>query len=98
MRQYLCPHYLLVFGGLALGLAVGIFIIDFEPAIVGWIVGGGVGLSGGAYIAALSSGDPLAGGGTEHLSNSTLDELYGSENPPVPAPPSTRDDNDHRPS
>lgn len=96
MLRYLRPHYLLVVGGLALGLAAGIFVIDFEPAFVGWILAGGVGLSAGAYIAAISSGEPLAGGGSHHRANWTLDELYGNEDDP--AAPSTTEGNGHRPS
>ncbi len=93
MLRYLRPHYLLVICGLVLGIAAGIFIIDIEPAIVGWVVGGGIGLTGGAYLAAISSGEPLAGGGTEHHSNWTLDELYGNEDAPTP----TSEGNGHRP-
>lgn len=93
MRRYLRLYYLLVVGGLMAGLAVGIFVIDFEPAIVGWVVGAGVGLTGGAYLAAITSGEPLAGGGTERRSNWTLDELYGNEEAPAP----TNEGNGHRP-
>ena len=89
MRRYLRPHYLFVFGGIALGLAIGIFAIDFEPAFVAWILGGGIGLSGGAYLAAITSGEPLAGGASEQRrANWTLDELYGDENATKPSPPS----------
>ena len=79
MRRYLRPHYLLVFAGTAIGLAIGIFVIDVEPAIIGWLVGGGLGLSGGAYIAAVTSGEPLVGSGGRHSSNWSLEELYGDE-------------------
>lgn len=93
MSRFLRTHYLIVFGGLVLGLAVGIWVIDFEPAFVGWIIGGGVGLSGGAYVAAISSGEPLAGGGADQRAAWTLDQLYGSED--KPAAPSPREGNGH---
>ncbi len=96
MLRFLRPHHLLVFGGVAIGLAVGIFVIDFQPAFVGWIVGGGIGLSAGAYIAAISSGEPLAGSGREQRGNWTLDELYGSEDTSAVAP--SNEGNGHRPN
>ena len=96
MLRYLRPHYLLVFGGLPLGLAVGVFVIDFQPAFVGWILAGGVGLSVGAYVAAISSGEPLAGSGAERRGNWTLDELYGAED--APAATSDSNGNGHRSS
>jgi hypothetical protein len=96
MLRYLRPHYLLVVGGLALGLAVGIFVIDFQPAFVGWIIAGSIGLSGGAYIAAISSGEPLAGSGSDHRANWTFDELYGNEDVPIAPPPA--EGNGHRPN
>jgi hypothetical protein len=96
MLRYLRPHYLLTFGGLVLGLAAGIFVIDFQPAFVAWIVAGGVGLSVGAYIAAISSGEPLAGSGADRRTNWTLEELYGNEDSPPAAP--TTEGNGHRPT
>lgn len=93
MRRYLRPHYLLVFGGTAIGLAIGIFVIDTQPALIGWIVGGGLGLSGGAYLAAITSGEPLVGGGRGRSSNWTLDDLYGEEEQSVK--PGTRNGNGH---
>ena len=53
--------YLLVFGGLALGLFVGIFVVDVQPAVLGWLFGAGIGISGGAFIAAITLNEPLAG-------------------------------------
>lgn len=94
MRRYLRPHYLLVIGGLAFGLAIGIFVIDSDPAPVGWIIGGGLGLSGGAYVAAITSGEPLAGGGGRR-SDWTLDDLYGGEDTSTPAPSGERNGHSH---
>ena len=61
-RTLLIP-YLLVGGGLLAGLFVGVFVIETQPAILGWIFGAGAGISFGAFIAAISSGEPLAGSG-----------------------------------
>ncbi len=60
-RRELLSSYLLVFGGLAVGLLVGLFVIDYEPAVVGWLFAAGGGLAIGAFIAALTSGVPLVG-------------------------------------
>ena len=60
-RALLLP-YLCVGGGTLVGLAVGVFVIDFEPAFVGWLFGGGAGLTGGAFVAAITSNEPLVGG------------------------------------
>ena len=53
--------YLMVFGGLFIGLYLGIFVIEYDPQIVAWLFGAGAGLSIGAFIAAITSGVPLAG-------------------------------------
>ena len=91
MRRYLRPHYLVVVGGLVIGLAIGIFVVDTSPAVIGWIVCGGLGLSGGAYIAAITSGEPLVGGGRGGSTNWTLEELYGDE--AQPTKPGAQQDN-----
>lgn len=83
MRRYLRPHYLWVIGGMAIGLAIGVFVVNAEPAILGWAIGGGLGLSGGAYLAAITSGEPLVGGGSGRASNWTLGDLYGDEDEAV---------------
>ena len=85
MRRYLRSHYLLVFGGAAIGLAIGIFVVDVQPAVIGWIVGGGLGVTAGAYLAAITSGEPLVGGGGRRQSNWAIDELYGEEPESVPS-------------
>jgi len=96
MRHYLRAHYLLVFGGVALGLAIGIFVIDYDPAFVGWIVGAGIGLSAGAYVAAISSGEPLVGGSGRDRGNWTLDELYGTEDQAAPSSTAQGTNGHHR--
>ncbi len=79
MRRHLRLHYLFVLVGLAIGLTAGVFWVEFEPAFVAWIVCSGLGITGGAYLAAITSGEALAGGGNERRGNWTLNELYGSE-------------------
>lgn len=64
MRRDMIGSYLLVFGGLTSGLYVGIFVVDVQPAVLGWLFGAGIGISGGAFIAAITSNEPLAGGST----------------------------------
>ncbi len=83
MRRYLRPHYLFVLGGLLIGLAIGIFLVDTEPVILAWIVCGGLGLSGGAYLAAITSGEPLVGDGRGEAANWTLEDPYGDEAQPT---------------
>ena len=61
--------YLPVLGGLAAGTWIGGFVLDADPALLGWIFGAGSGLMGGAFLAALVSNVPLAGrssGGVRH--------------------------------
>ncbi len=60
-RRELASSYILVFGGLAVGLLLGVFVIEYEPAVVGWLFGAGAGLALGAFIAAMTSGIPLVG-------------------------------------
>jgi hypothetical protein len=60
-NRELTSSYILVFGGLALGILVGVFIIDYQPAILGWLFGAGGGLALGAFVAAVTSGVPLVG-------------------------------------
>lgn len=60
-RRELASSYIFVFGGLAVGLLLGVFVIEYEPAVVAWLFGAGAGLAFGAFIAALTSGIPLVG-------------------------------------
>jgi hypothetical protein len=62
MMGYLSPHHLIVYGGTALGTLAGVFIFDVEPAVMGWLFGAGAGMAGGAFVAAVSTGDTLASG------------------------------------
>ena len=63
MHRGLIGSYLLVGGGFLGGLLIGIFVVDAEPAIVGWLFSAGAGTTLGAFIAALSSDEPLIGRG-----------------------------------
>lgn len=54
-------HHLLVLTGLAVGVFVAT-AIDTEPAYLGWLFAIGGGLAGGAFLAAIFSGDALASG------------------------------------
>src|SRR5437762_10819401 len=64
MARGMLSTYVCVGTGLAAGLYVGVFMLDFEPAFVGWIFGAGAGLSGGAFVAAIATNTPLAGSAT----------------------------------
>lgn len=53
--------YVLVLGGLVAGTAVGVFVLDYDPDVAGWLFGAGAGLSLGAFVAALVTNTPLVG-------------------------------------
>ncbi len=57
----LLSSYVFVGAGLLIGAYVGIFVIEYDPPIMGWFFGTGTGLSLGAFVAALVSNTPLAG-------------------------------------
>jgi hypothetical protein len=61
VRRELWPSYLLVMGGLLAGLLVGGVFTSPEPAILGWLLGAGTGLTAGAFIAAIAAGVALGG-------------------------------------
>jgi hypothetical protein len=56
-------HHLVVGLGAVLGVIVGAFVWETQPAFLGWVFGLGLGLLGGAFVAAISSGTALGGGG-----------------------------------
>ena len=62
MRRELLPSYAIVVAGLLGGMLVGGVLTDAEPAALGWLLGAGVGLTAGAFVAAILAGVPLAGG------------------------------------
>jgi hypothetical protein len=57
------PHHLIVGLGAVLGVLVGGLVWQTEPAVLGGVFGLGLGLLGGAFIAAATSGTALASGG-----------------------------------
>lgn len=63
VRRELITPYLLVASGLIIGLYVGVFVVNVEPAIIGWLFGAGAGVTFGAFVAAISSDEPLVGRG-----------------------------------
>ncbi len=63
MKRELWPSYLLVVGGVIAGLLVGGVLTSPEPAVLGWLLGAGAGLTGGAFVAAIVAGVPLGGRG-----------------------------------
>jgi len=76
-RRELLSSYVLVFGGLAVGILVGVFVIEYDPAIVGWLFGAGGGLAMGAFFAALASNTPLVGNpgtGQRYTPSDALDD------------------------
>ena len=87
-KRSLWGPYAFVFGGLALGLFIGGVVIGTDPAFAGWIVGGGLGLSGGSWAAALSSNEALVGrgGGSNvppHMRGGTMGERRVRRGPPI---------------
>ncbi|MDA0815527.1 MAG: hypothetical protein O2924_03020 [Chloroflexi bacterium] len=62
MKRYLQPVFLLVPAGLIAGLAASATLIETEPAFLGWVLGSGLGLMGGAFFAAIASGEQLVSG------------------------------------
>ena len=58
-------HHLLVLLGVAVGIVVAT-MLETEPAYLGWLFSLGSGLAGGAFLAAIFSGDALASGPAPH--------------------------------
>ena len=63
VRRKLIAPYILVASGLIIGLYIGVFVVNVEPAIIGWLFGAGAGVTFGAFVAAISSDEPLVGRG-----------------------------------
>ena len=55
------PYHLIITVGLIAGIVAATFI-QTEPRILGWLFAIGGGLAGGAFVAAITSGDALASG------------------------------------
>jgi hypothetical protein len=89
------PVYVCVGFGLIAGVFVGAIVMDFEPAIIGWIFGAGAGLSVGAFVAALATNTPLAGRGATTRRPVTLEEDFEDEDEPADADDYTPSRNGH---
>ncbi len=59
--KHLRLHHLFVYGGVIAGAAAAL-LLDTEPRLLGWAFGIGVGLAGGAFLAAIFTGESLIGG------------------------------------
>lgn len=62
MRRYLQPALFMILVGLVVGGVAAATVIKTEPAILGWALGLGLGLMGGALLAAITSGDQIVSG------------------------------------
>ena len=63
VRRSLIPSVLCVSGGLIAGVYAGVYLLNFQPAVVGWLFGAGAGISGGAFVAAMATNTALVGSG-----------------------------------
>lgn len=70
------PTYILIVGGLLGGLAVGVFVLDYEPDYLGWVFGAGAGLSVGAFIAAIATNTPLVGSPNQRTHRGVIRPRY----------------------
>lgn len=48
--------------GLMIGILAAATVVSTDPAVLGWVLCPGLGLMGGAFLAALASGDALVSG------------------------------------
>lgn len=62
MNRYFQLALLPVPLGLAIGLLLAATVVHTTPAILGWVLCTGLGLMGGAFLAAVASGDTLVSG------------------------------------
>lgn len=82
LRRDLIGTYLIMLGGLAVGLYAGIAWFDTTPAFTGWCFGAGTGLAGAAAILALTTNIPLAGRARpQHMAHTTDDDI--DDEPPL---------------
>ncbi len=75
MQRTLLSSYLCVTGGLLIGLYLAWSVVSTEPAIIGWALCVGGGMATGAWIAAMASGTPLAGGPSGPRRHIPLDDM-----------------------
>ncbi len=62
MKILLSREALFILTGLGVGLFMGNSFLNMNPAFFGWLFSIGMGISGGAFIAAVSRNIPLIGG------------------------------------
>tara|TARA_B100000029_G_scaffold228956_1_gene226539 strand:+ start:2655 stop:2861 length:207 start_codon:yes stop_codon:yes gene_type:complete len=61
MRLLFRLETLLVLSGLICGLVMGNSFLNIQPAFFGWLFSIGMGISGGAFLAAIVTNIPLVG-------------------------------------
>jgi len=62
MKILFSREVLFILTGLGIGLFMGNSFLNMNPAFFGWLFSIGMGISGGAFIAAISRNIPLIGG------------------------------------
>jgi len=80
LTNQLKSHHFFILIGTFAGLLSSIFFLAIDPPVLGWIFGTGIGLSGSAFLAAIFSGEALAGKTGTTKSNWHLDDLYRTDN------------------
>jgi len=70
MKRYVNSASISIVVGITLGIIAGVTLIETQPPILGWLFGLGMGLMGGAFIAAITSGSALVGGSSGGRSRS----------------------------
>lgn len=73
------PTYVLIVGGFLGGLAVGVFVLDYDPQYLGWLFGAGAGLSVGAFIAAIATNTPLVGPANQRTHRGVIRPSYDED-------------------
>lgn len=77
-------HHLIVGAGATSGLIVGALVWQTEPRVLGWVFGLGMGLLGGAFVAAVTSGAAIASGGPKRTRREREWLLRGDEDDDQP--------------
>jgi hypothetical protein len=62
MARVFAPHTFIIAVGLVLGVLFGATVLHTQTPLFGWIFGAGLGLMGGAFVAALASGQQIISG------------------------------------
>jgi len=64
VKTLLSREAFFILAGLGVGLFMGNSFLNMNPAFFGWLFSIGMGISGGAFVAAISRNIPLIGGST----------------------------------